>query len=274
MEKLLSIGKFAEYADISRRTLIYYDEINLFKPIELSEKGYRMYSIKQYEQFGLICTLKNLGFSLDLIKKYIYKENPETLQKDILSLRDSIRREMSELQRMEDSLTTTLWRQDYVKNSKKGVIVSEQLPAERFYASKKNDSCEGLNYFNDFGDFYHSLDKEEMLTGFPTGYVILNNERNKQNFSKSPYRFIRMTNQSMIKNDPSQSIIIKPAGRYLKLFTTNSEEEISKALCLLEEEVKKNNDQIIGDYWIVNWNEHLVSDVNKQLIEIQVNVQL
>ena len=44
MDSLISISSMARLHSLSRQTLIHYDHINLFKPVEVDEKGYRYYS--------------------------------------------------------------------------------------------------------------------------------------------------------------------------------------------------------------------------------------
>lgn len=46
-KKLLSISEFAKIAKIAqttRRTLIFYDQKDIFKPAKIAENGYRYYS--------------------------------------------------------------------------------------------------------------------------------------------------------------------------------------------------------------------------------------
>jgi len=53
----------------SVKTLRYYDDIDLFKPIEVDLfTGYRYYKEEQLKDLKLIETLKNIGFSLEEIK--------------------------------------------------------------------------------------------------------------------------------------------------------------------------------------------------------------
>ena len=46
-EKLLTCGTFAKICGIEKHVLFHYDEIDLFKPIYVNEKGYRYYSYHQ-----------------------------------------------------------------------------------------------------------------------------------------------------------------------------------------------------------------------------------
>lgn len=65
------IGEFAKITGLSITTLRYYDEIDLFKPEEIDIfTSYRYYNETQIEDIKTINDLKEIGFSLEEIKKY------------------------------------------------------------------------------------------------------------------------------------------------------------------------------------------------------------
>ena len=78
---MLRIGDFSNLAQVTVRTLRYYDEKGLFKPFKIDEQtGYRYYKASQLSQLNRIITLKELGFSLDEIATMGYKKiKPENL---------------------------------------------------------------------------------------------------------------------------------------------------------------------------------------------------
>lgn len=70
------IGEFSLRNQVTIKTLRYYDQIGLFKPSVVDEiTGYRYYSDNQQEQFNQIMKYKELGFSLEEIKKMNKKES-------------------------------------------------------------------------------------------------------------------------------------------------------------------------------------------------------
>ncbi|MFR3298402.1 MAG: MerR family transcriptional regulator [Fusobacterium sp.] len=77
MKKFYTISEIAEFFNISRQTLIYYDKIDIFKPAFIDENGYRYYSRDQFSELSFIISLKNSGFSLNNIKEYFKSRNPE-----------------------------------------------------------------------------------------------------------------------------------------------------------------------------------------------------
>jgi DNA-binding transcriptional MerR regulator len=65
---MLKIGDFSKLAQVSGRTLRYYDELNLLKPHVIDPvTGYRFYSVEQLPRLNRILALKDLGFELERI---------------------------------------------------------------------------------------------------------------------------------------------------------------------------------------------------------------
>ncbi|MFS0836461.1 MerR family transcriptional regulator [Paenibacillus sp. 1P03SA] len=68
---MYSIGQLAKKTNISIRTLRYYDEIGLLKPAKVADSGYRYYSGREVKLLRHIAALKELGFTLNAIKKML-----------------------------------------------------------------------------------------------------------------------------------------------------------------------------------------------------------
>lgn len=66
-----SINKLSKMSGVSTRTLRYYDEIALLKPVRVASSGYRIYGKKEVDTLQQILFYKELGFSLDKIKKIL-----------------------------------------------------------------------------------------------------------------------------------------------------------------------------------------------------------
>ena len=68
-QRFLKTGEFAAFCNTTKDTLFHYDDIGLLKPLRTAPNGYRYYSLNQIYMFDLITTLKELGLSLEQIKK-------------------------------------------------------------------------------------------------------------------------------------------------------------------------------------------------------------
>ena len=69
-ENLYRIGMFANMNRVTIKTLRYYDEQRLLLPVYVDEEnGYRYYAAGQMAELQRIIALKNMGFSIDDIRK-------------------------------------------------------------------------------------------------------------------------------------------------------------------------------------------------------------
>ena len=67
-------GEMAKLCGVSVRTVQFYDTKGLLPPSELTEGGRRLYTDSDLSELRLICTLKDLGCSLDSIKGVLKSE--------------------------------------------------------------------------------------------------------------------------------------------------------------------------------------------------------
>lgn len=89
-DKLLSISEFAKLAGTTRRTLIFYDQKDVFKPMKIEETGYRYYSYEQLYQIGFILGLRDIGLSVEEIKDYLGDSSRDALNKKLIPLKNKI----------------------------------------------------------------------------------------------------------------------------------------------------------------------------------------
>ncbi len=74
-KNLWKIREFASRAQVTVRTLHYYDRINLLKPRHLDRNGFRLYGEAEFARLQQIMTLKFIGFALSQIREIL--ENKE-----------------------------------------------------------------------------------------------------------------------------------------------------------------------------------------------------
>ena len=95
-------GEFARLANVSERTIRYYDKIGLLKPSFGMENGYRQYSDLDLLKLQKILSLKHLGFSIEEIFPMVMDS---TNLKESFELQiDLIEDKISHLQSLKDAL--------------------------------------------------------------------------------------------------------------------------------------------------------------------------
>ena len=86
-----SSGQFARMANVSVRTIRFYDKQNILKPSYVTPAGARFYTDSDFARLQQILLLKYLGFSLDDIREmtiddsdYLFLLNSLNLQKKLI----------------------------------------------------------------------------------------------------------------------------------------------------------------------------------------------
>lgn len=103
---MIKIGDLAKICNVSTQTLRYYDAEGILKAdITDTSSGYRFYSVDAVEKYKKILFYKNLGFSLDEIKKIQSASNEDMrdiLQKKKEALSETIEKLKRQLQTIDD----------------------------------------------------------------------------------------------------------------------------------------------------------------------------
>ena len=153
--KIYSIHELSTIAGVSARTLRYYDEISLLKPLYVNEAGYRFYGEEEVLLLQQILFYKERGFDLKEIKQMIYQKDfdiMDALKSHLLALTkqrehvDSLirtvnqtilqmkgEREMSDLEKFE------AFKENLVKENKKKY--GEEV--RKKYGEEEAKACEG-----------------------------------------------------------------------------------------------------------------------------------
>jgi DNA-binding transcriptional MerR regulator/effector-binding domain-containing protein len=103
----LKIGNFARICQVSVVTLRHYDDAGLLKPAHVDGwTGYRYYDMDQIKALNRILALKELGLSLEQIKKIVREELP------LEEMRGMLRLKRAELEQQDRLIQDQLMRVD------------------------------------------------------------------------------------------------------------------------------------------------------------------
>lgn len=85
---MFQIGEFSKITQVPGSQLRYYDEIGLLAPAKIDElTGYRYYSAQQIPDLHRILALKDLGLSLDQIRRMVQDDLPVEEIRGMLTLK-------------------------------------------------------------------------------------------------------------------------------------------------------------------------------------------
>lgn len=104
-----SSGQFARMADVSVRTIRFYDKQNILKPSYVNPSGARFYTDSDLARLQQILLLKYLGFSLDDIREMTIGNTDYHLLKNSLNLQKKlIQDRIEQMQLVESAIEDTV----------------------------------------------------------------------------------------------------------------------------------------------------------------------
>ncbi len=171
---MFTVGEFAKLAQVSKRLLRYYDEIDLFKPIKVDGvKGFRMYSAEQLSELNRILALKELGLSLDQIRRAIHTQvSTDEIQGMLLMKKTEIEQQLeAELQRIRKIEARLQIIRDSEEDKPLNVII-KKLPALPVLSARHT-----LDSFEDALELHHYIHHQlHNKAIYGLGYCICHSE--------------------------------------------------------------------------------------------------
>lgn len=175
---LLKITEFSEFSFISRKSLIYYDEIGILKPIYKNDKGYRYYNKQQVYQVMFIRILQDLNYSLNDIKNILHTPKSYEIESVVQKQLDYIDVQMKQLLTLKSTLSNQLNAyRDFSKNEfelKKVTIEKTDFP--KIVATKNEVN---LNTITFSSAIHQILGNSHSISLFPNGIKLSKNENDE-----------------------------------------------------------------------------------------------
>lgn len=150
----MHIGKLAERAGTTTRTVRFYEEKGLITPCHRSSGGFRCYSEEQLVQLRMILSLKELGFDLVRIKDILKKRKNEgtagnlaaDVLKDLHVKLDELNDQIRQLEGIREKVECTI------------STLCHCLPCELRLEERLCEDCEKLvNQKKDCVPFFHTI---------------------------------------------------------------------------------------------------------------------
>lgn len=264
-----SVGEIAEFYQISRQTVLFYDKQGVFKPKMVDEKNhYRYYTPDQLEELDTILMLKNLGFSLKEIR--VFMANRGTREAvDLLKLqKERLEQKIAELtlshKRVEKKAEIL---SEFLEHGRAGINFCEKQeeylitePVESPYQLLQADiAIKRL--------MLKSAENARMYT-YLTGTIIAEKDLKAGRFLNASHMFFPLTGKTAKKD-----CIIKPAGVYARAYHTGTYEAIGRTYKKIVEFIETNNRKIGGNSYEYCILDNLTSDnPNEYVTEIQIPV--
>lgn len=142
-----TVQKLAQIAAVSTRTLRYYDEIGILKPVRINSSGYRIYGQKEVDRLQQILFYKELGVSLANINNIVTAPDFD----EVIALRehrDKLLEKRNQLNQLIENVNTT------IMSKERSIVMGDK---EKFRGFKKklievNEEKYGKEIREKYGD--------------------------------------------------------------------------------------------------------------------------
>ena len=268
-DKLLPIGQFAALHGVNKKTLMWYDEVGLFRPAAVnSQNGYRYYSYQQSQTLETILLLREMGVSVKEIKAFMQERSAASMEKLLGEKMEELAREISHKKAVRETLAKhrrnmqTLLSMDLEEISiveKKGRrLVTVELSADTSFEKAVEMITDEtkkyqLSYLHD-ASYGSMIAVESLYAGNFEDYPSL--------FIEIPFPIRR------------SGLHVQPAGTYLRAFYRGPWEDMDIRYREILSYAEKQGMTFYGFSYEVVLNENVVEREEDAIVQIEIPVRL
>lgn len=265
-ETLFTIGQFAALHGVNKKTLMWYDEVDLFKPAVVKENGYRYYSYYQSTVLETILMLRKLDVSIQEIKRFLQNRSSESLGMLLkekiteldshISRLKSIRQVLSQRDKENTFLQTIHLTQISVIEKERQLLatvaIQKNLPLEKEIEMMITEAKKQNVAFLHDTSYGSMIPVDNLLKGnfdnYSHMYMIIHNAKCKKTLHK------------------------RPAGPYLRAFYKGRWEGLPKKYIEILEYARQHG-LVLGDYaYEMGINEMVIHSIEDYITQIEIPI--
>lgn len=265
--KLLTIGQFAALHGIHKKTLMWYDEIGLFRPAAVNpDNGYRCYSYRQSPVLETILLLRELSVSIPEIQEFLKHRSAESLKRLLEEKTAQLDQNILHLQALRNTLLghhrdmVTLLTMDLseitvVEKEECGLVTVEINRDTTFEKEVELITAETARY--QLGRLHEAsygsmIPVSSLLEGKFDDYTRL--------FIELPFLTRR------------EGLHLKPKGKYLKAFHKGDWERLPERYQEILQYAKEHGLALLGYSYEKGINETVVDRIEDYIVQIEIPV--
>lgn len=265
--KLLTIGQFAALHGINKKTLMWYDEIGLFKPAAINPvNGYRCYNYYQSPILETILLLRELDVSINEIQVFMKNRSAENLKYLLNEKIDDLDHNIMHLQAVRKTLC----------NYHQNMVTLLTMDLSEISIVEKEEHCLVTVDIDKNTSFEREV---ELITTETTKYhlgrlhdasygsMIPVSSLKNGNFDDYSKLFIEIP---FLKQ--KVGLHIQPKGSYLRAFHKGKWDEISLRYQAIFDYAYKQNLELTGFSYEKGINEIVIDRVEDYIIQIEIPI--
>lgn len=262
MPLLFTTGQFVKLHNINKRTLHYYDDIQLFSPAHKGENGYRYYTYMQSATLEMLLALRELNMSIEEIYSFMKSRNQQTFREIVENKTAEIDRTITQLNDIRSLLKHKANCLDVCAKSDLTCIDILTFDTEYLLLSKP------ITGTYDADDFAVLIEHSHYAHGhrlFNKSYGCMISAENicNGNFDSYTCFFTRV-------DDRHSGSFVKPAGQYIRAFCKGDWDMLPETYRRITDFAEEQGLTLTGYAYEEGLNEAAIDDMSDYVTMITV----
>ncbi len=266
-DKFLTIGQFAAMHGINKKTLMWYDEIGLFKPAAIDpENGYRCYNYYQSPILETILLLRELDVSIHDIQQFMKNRSASSLKCLLDEKIADLDQQMTHLQAIRTTLCAHRQNMDTLLTmdlSRIRIIEKEARCLVTVDIDKDISFEEEVELITAETEKYHL----GRLHDASYGSIIPVSSLQKGNFDDYSKLFIEMPFLTY-----KTGLHMTPGGKYLRAFHKGDWDQMPKRYQEIFDYAKDHNLTLHEFSYEIGINENVIDRIEDYIVQIEIPI--
>lgn len=275
MKEFFTIGEVSRLFNINRKTLRFYDEIDLFKPSYVNESNnYRYYSIDQFECLETIQYLKELGLTLSKIKYHLNNLNLDSIIDSLEYQNQIIEEKILGLQNMKKNVNKKIKQiQDATQGDLLDKVREIEIDQRNIVEYREKASYENVALL--IRKLAQASSYKVYLTYGEVGVTISKENLEKEFYTDYESAFIIVDDIDGIDDILEKDLIkVIPKSKHISIRYNGSRKEAPKYYEKLIKYINENNYEINGESIEIQLvDPSLITCKEEMVTEIQIPVR-
>lgn len=272
IKDLFTIGEISILFDINKKTLRYYDEIDLFKPSYIDEKNnYRYYTTNQFEKLNTIIYLKSMEIPLSKIKYYLDNRSINNMLNLFEIQEEAIKKKIEELEIIQNKVKGRINKiKDSIDYEKINKIIEADID-ERSIVLLKEEVKTNKDLEISIRKLENKANKKSSIFLGEVGVSISKDKLKNKLFKDYDSTFIFVENKKYSKEISK----ILPKGKYICLRFNGLHDDSDISYERILKYIEENNYEILEDsIEITLVDSGLTTNSSEYVTEIQILVKI
>lgn len=267
-DKLLTVGQFAKFHGINKKTLIWYDETGLFHPAVINpSNGYRYYNYHQSPVLETILLLRELDVSIKEIKDFMKERSAANLERLLDKKTHELDYKITHMQAIRETLC----------KHRQHMVTLLEMDLSRINIIEKEERCLITVDINENTSFEEEV---RMITTETEKYQLgrLHDASYGSMIAVSSIKAGAYNNYSKLFIEipflaPAPGLHIQPGGRYLQAFHKGSWDKIPECYKKISRHAEEHGLSLYGYSYEMGINENVIDNIDDYIVQIEIPVQ-